>query len=343
MSQALKLSRRSFMVMPLCLAAACKLGDSILKVTGLTMGTTYNVTAVDAPRSVTKSDLSNAVNNALNVVNAQMSNWDANSEVSRFNASTSLDALNVSPEFAEVMNAAEQVHLASGGSFDTTVGPLIELWGFGADAQTLNVPSADKLAAAQAKSGHANTLNVASGALQKKQADAKVYLAAIGKGYGADLVGRALEDLGVKNYMVEIGGDLYASGLNADGTPWQIGIETPDASARGVLDVVSVSNVGLASSGDYRNFFEQDGQRFSHLIDPRTSRPVTHNTAATTVLADNAMLADAWATAFHILGKDEGLALAEEQGLAVLFTERDAANAGFTTTASSQFQAKISA
>ncbi|KJZ18575.1 FAD:protein FMN transferase [Loktanella sp. S4079] len=340
MSQSVKLSRRSFMLVPLALAA-CKPGESLLKVSGRTMGTTYNVAIADAPRFVSQSDVSAAIEGALATVNQQMSNWDADSEISRFNAQQSTAPQQISPELAEVMTAAEEVHLASGGRFDTTLGPVIELWGFGADDHQLTTPSDQELLAAQAKSGHANTLRVAPGELQKTQADANVYLAAIGKGYGADLVGRALEQLGVQNYMIEIGGDLYASGHNADGAAWQIGIETPDAHARGVLEIVPVSNVGLASSGDYRNFFEQDGQRYSHLIDPRTGRPVTHNTAATTVIAENAMLADAWATAFHIIGQEEGLQLAEELGLAVLFTERHAnANThGFTTTASSRFTA----
>jgi thiamine biosynthesis lipoprotein len=305
------------------------------------MGTTYNVAIADAPRFVSQSDVTKAVNGALATVNQQMSNWDANSEISRFNAQSSTSAQAISPELAEVMTAAEQVHLASGGRFDTTLGPVIELWGFGADGHSSVLPSDADLQLAQAKSGHTNTLRVAPGMLQKTQPDATIYLAAIGKGFGADLVGRALKDLGVENYMIEIGGDLYAAGHNPDGEPWQIGVETPEANARGVLDVIPVSNVGLASSGDYRNYFEQGGKRFSHLIDPRTGRPVTHSTASTTVIAENAMLADAWATAFHIMGQEEGMALAEKLELAVLFTERNEnGNAhGFTTTASSRFTA----
>lgn len=338
MSSSIELSRRSFLVMPLCLAA-CKPRDVILKLSGATMGTTYNLVAVDAPSTVTQSNVQAAVNTALSVVNAQMSNWDASSEISRFNAAAHTDATRVSPELAEVMAAAETVHIESGGSFDTTLGPLIELWGFGADNAAHTMPSHEKLALAAAKSGHANTLRVANGTMQKVQQDASVYLAAIGKGFGADLIGRELAKLGIQNYMIEIGGDLYASGYNPDGKAWQIGIETPEAHTRGVLDVMSVQNRGMASSGDYRNYFEQDGTQYSHLIDPRTGRPVTHNTASTTVVADNAMLADAWATAFHIMGQDEGLALAEKKGLAVLFTQANADVTGFTTTESSHFSA----
>jgi len=194
---------------------------------------------------------------------------------------------------------------------------------------------------AVARTGNGNTRRLDSGARHKKQAKAQVYLAAIGKGYGADHVGRAIEALGITDYMVEIGGDLYASGTNPDGQPWQIGVEAPDSTDRRALDVVAVSGKGVASSGDYRNYFEQDGQRFSHVIDPVTGRPITHRTASATVVADTAMLADAWATAMLILGAERGLQIAEREGLAVQFLERDPArnDIGFKQASSGAFQA----
>ncbi|MEM1300180.1 MAG: FAD:protein FMN transferase [Pseudomonadota bacterium] len=342
MTDLTRLSRRSFMVMPLALAA-CRLGEDSFRVGGSTMGTSYNVVAANVPGRVRETDLRAAVDTALNAVNRQMSNWDPNSEISKFNAHMDTDPVSVSPELAEVMEAAETVHAASGARFDTTVGPLIELWGFGAPGAA-PLPGESDIAAAQSRSGHANTLEVGPGTLRKRQPEAQVYLAAIGKGYGADQVGRALESLGITDYMVEIGGDLYASGRNTDGLTWQIGIETPAANRRDVLKVVGVSDLGLASSGDYRNFFQQDGQRFSHIVDPRTGRPVTHKTASATVLAENAMLADAWATAFHTMGREEGMAVGEDLGLAVLFTERvgGADAPGFRMTASSRFKALTS-
>ena len=124
--------------------------------------------------------------------------------------------------------------------------------------------------------------------------------------------------------MVEIGGDLYVSGRNADGLDWQIGIETPDALNRQAYQVASVSNLGMATSGDYRNYFEQDGKRYSHIIDARTGRPITHRTASVTVLAESAMLADAWATALLVHGTQRGLEIANQRDLAVLFIDRHA-------------------
>ena len=338
MSNLTALSRRSFILMSVALAA-CKPGAKILEFSGSTMGTTYNVVAVDASRSVDKIEAQARINAALAQVNHQMSNWDPASEISRFNASKGTDETFVSRELAHVMQAAEDVNKASEGRFDTTMGPLIELWGFGAPGGK-RMPQDAEILKAQARSGHGATLKVGVGAIQKIQPDTQVYLAAIGKGFGADQVGRALEGLGLYDYMVEIGGDLYASGLNADGKPWQIGIEKP-ASLSGVLDVVGVSGMGLASSGDYRNYFEQDGARYSHVIDPVTGRPITHKTASATVLAENAMLADAWATAMLILGRERGLEIAKANDLAVLFVERDesASDLRFKTTASENFTA----
>ncbi|MEM7520565.1 MAG: FAD:protein FMN transferase [Pseudomonadota bacterium] len=337
MSEPFKFSRRSFMLMPLAFAA-CKPGSAVFEITGLTMGTSYNVVAVDPSMHVSEGDVRTAINAALAEVNAQMSNWDSTSEISRFNTQTGLDAVTLSPALAEVMHAAEHVHQASAGRFDTTMGPLIELWGFGASG-SMKVPENEAVLAAQARAGHTNTLRLSADQLQKTRGDAQVYLAAIGKGYGADYIGRALETLGVTDYMVEIGGDLYTSGRNPDGTPWQIGIETPEARDSGVFDVVGVSNHGLASSGDYRNYFERDGKRFSHVIDPTTGRPIEHTTASATVIAENAMLADAWATAMLTLGSEQGLAIAEAEGVAVMFVDRDTTTSAleFVAAKSSQF------
>jgi len=331
-------SRRSFLVMPLALAA-CKKGWSILELTGLTMGTSYSVAAVDHSKSVDKAELQNAIDSSLQLVNAQMSNWDASSEISRFNASASTAPMTVSNELAAVMQAAQDVHVASEGRFDVTLGGLIDLWGFGAGQTRTTSPSEAEIAAVQGTYGHSNTLKVAGNSLQKLQPGAEVYLSAIGKGFGVDQVARTIESFGIKDYMIEIGGDLYTAGLNPDGMPWQIGIETPVAYDRGVQQVVSVSGLGMATSGDYRNYFEQDGVRYSHILDGTTGRPVTHKTASVTVLTGNAMLADAWATAMLVLGTERGLEIANERDLAVLFIDRDldSAQNGFISTASERF------
>ncbi|SMX29437.1 Thiamine biosynthesis lipoprotein ApbE precursor [Pelagimonas phthalicica] len=338
MSSLTTFSRRAFLVMPFALAA-CYNRTQVIELVGQTMGTTYKVVAVDHKNAVDKAEVEMRISAALADVNKAMSNWDDSSEISRINAAPAGARADMSQELAQVMNAAADVNAASQGRFDTTMGPLIELWGFGAPGQTA-LPSEAAIAAAQAKSGHANSLLLTGQNVEKTREDAQVYLAGIGKGYGADHVGRALEDLGLSDYMVEIGGDLYASGRNPEGMAWQIGIESPDPLARGVMGVVGVSGMGLASSGDYRNYFEADGQRFSHLIDPVTGRPVDHNTASATVLADNAMLADAWSTAMLILGRERGLEVAEQHHIAVHFVDRNA-DGSYVTHQSAAFASQL--
>ncbi len=322
MSNPLLFSRRSFMIMPLALAAACKKGWSVLELTGLTMGTGYKIVAIDHSQAVDKATLQADVDTALARVNAQMSNWDDESEISRFNAAKAGDRVAVSHDFHHVMQAAADVNTASDGRFDVTAGALFDLWGFGARQTPGEMPTDNKIAEAMGCCGQQQSLELQKGALVKLNNGAQIYLSSIAKGFGVDLVAKALAAHGITDYMVEIGGDLVTAGKNPEGQPWQIGIETPQSFDRGVMQVVGLSNMGMATSGDYRNFFEVDGQRYSHMIDPTTGRPVTHNTASVTVLTDNAMLADAWATALLVLGRERGLELANNLDLAALFVER---------------------
>ncbi|MCP4818794.1 MAG: FAD:protein FMN transferase, partial [Shimia sp.] len=321
--------------------AACKRGAADILLSGKTMGTTYNVVAVDPAKSVTKDELQAAIEASLAKTDIQMSNWNANSEISKINAARGTAPMAVSAEMAELLDAANAVHHATEGQFDLTVGPLIDVWGFGADGKPGVVPTEAEIAAAMAKVGQGDALRLSQAGLEKLNPEAEMYLSAIGKGYGVDKVSEALEQFGIDNYMVEIGGDILTKGKNAEGMAWQVAIETPDALSRDIQKVVGVSNFGMATSGDYRNYFEEDGVRYSHIIDATTGKPVTHTTASVTVLAENAMLADAWATGLLAMGRERGMAVAEAHDLAVLFIERDAASAEktFVTTATSKFAA----
>lgn len=329
MNTALKLSRRSFVLSAIALAA-CKPGSAVLELTGTTMGTRYSIVAVDHDGTVDKAQLQAAVDRSLARINMLMSNWDASSEVSVFNASSSTAPVTVSPELAQVVAAAEHVHAQSDGYFDITLGPVIEAWGFGAPAGLSSAPEAHTVANVLTSVGQSK-LSVSGTTLQKSDPATQMYLSSIGKGFGVDYVAAAVADLGLQDFMVEIGGDLYVSGKNRDATSWQIGIESPDLLSADVFDVAKASNMGLATSGDYRNFFEENGTRFSHILDPKTGRPVTHNTTSVTVLADNAMLADAWATGLLAMGAGKGVELADELNLAALFIERDGEGDHITT------------
>lgn len=323
--------------------SACLWGDDegeTLRVSGETMGTTYNIVAVDVPQELTREQLFAAVEKELKAVNASMSNWDPNSEVSLFNASGDTAPVSISSEFAHVMTGANQVHELSDGKFDVTLGPLIDLWGFGAKKPGDPVPSSGQIDAALAQIGQSEMITLQGEMLSKAMPETSINLSAIAKGYGADAVAQVLLDLGVERYLVEIGGDLVSAGLNAEGKAWVIGIERPDAAARGIEMILPVSDKGMATSGDYRNFFEQDGVRYSHLIDPTTGYPVTHRTTSVTVVADSGMMADAWATAMMIVGDEAGMVIAEANDMAVFFISRAPADAEneFVTRASSAFE-----
>jgi len=336
-----QISRRNILIMPACLAVlgACSSEKSVLKLSGLTMGTSYSVIAIDHTGEAKEDQLKQAIEKALKQVDDHLSNWNPASEISGFNASRSLDPVSMSPALAEVMQAAQAIHQASDGQFDVTLGPLIQLWGFGSKSKQNKTPTDDAVNAALQASGQNRTLKVSGNTLKKQLPETEIYLAAIGKGYGVDVIARVIESFGIKDYMVEIGGDLYASGKNPDGQSWKIGVETPDAHDRTVEKIINLSNLGMATSGDYRNYFEKDGVRYSHILDARTGRPITHKTASVTVLTENAMLADAWATAMLVLGRERGLKIANKRDLAVLFIERGASSSHtkFKATPSARF------
>lgn len=312
-----------------------------VRLTGQTMGTTYSVIAIG--EDLDQEVLAAEVEATLAAVNAKMSNWDPASEVSTFSAARSTAPVRVSPEFAHVLAAANDVHEKTGGKFDVTLGPLIELWGFGPRKPEDPVPSDAAITEALEGVGQARllTLDAGAGTLKKSAPETGINLSAIAKGYGVDAVAQTLQGFGVEHYMVEIGGDLVTKGENAKGEAWRIGIEKPDAAAQTVQLIVPVSNLGLATSGDYRNYFEHEGQRYSHILDPVAGRPVTHPTTSVTVIAENAMLADAWATAMLVLGSEDGLKLAEQHKLAVFFIDRDvqAGEDAYMTAQSSAFEA----
>lgn len=334
-----RFTRRTFLILSSAATlAACKPEDEVLRLSGATMGTTYHIVAVANGRRVEKAALEEAVRVALADVNTEMSNWDAASEISRVNAAAAGTTLQLSPALAHVMQGATEVHRASDGRFDVTVGPLIDLWGFGSAGNGPHVPEAELIAAAMRTSGQERVLSLSGDRLQKSVDGAEIYLSAIAKGHGVDRVAEAVRSFGMTDFMVEIGGDLYTSGRNPEGQPWQIGIESPEAGDRSLYGVADVSGLGMATSGDYRNFFEVADTRYSHIIDPTTGRPITHGTVSTTVMTDSAMMADAWATAMLVLGRERGLAIAEAQGLAVLFIERQPGE-GFVTTESSRYTA----
>ena len=303
---------------------------------GLTMGTSWSVKVVDLPGTIDHSAIDDSINKTLAAISLSMSTYDVESELSRFNSSSSTDWFTASDALVEVLGTANEVSKLTGGAFDITVGPLVNLWGFGPQDSHGEVPGKDEIESALARTGYRNIeLKQAPAAVRKQLPGLYIDLSSIAKGYAVDRIAGLLEQKGIENYLVEIGGELRGKGQNERGRSWRVGIERPSTTDRAVYAVVEINEAGLATSGDYRNYFEQDGQRYSHTIDPVTGRPVTHRLASVTVVTASAARADALATALMVLGPEDGYALAERKGIAAFFIVR--ADDGFIGRASSAF------
>jgi thiamine biosynthesis lipoprotein len=304
------------------LAAACGPRPE-QRLEGRTMGTTYHVTVV-GPSAERARELQPRIDARLEQVNDSMSTYRPQSEISRFNRlATAGEPFPASADLVAVLRAAARVHALSGGAWDGTVMPLVDLWGFG-PAGPVDEPPPD--AAIRERLAHVgfDRIELRNGALVKKDPAVTLDLSSIAKGYGVDQVAAVLRAEGVRDFVVEIGGEVYASGLRRDGRPWRVGINRPrsDAAPDDVFGVALLRDQAFATSGDYRNFFRSGGVRYSHVIDPRTGRPVVDGVVSASVLAPDCTLADGLATAVMVMGAEAGLALLERlegvEGLVVV-------------------------
>lgn len=293
------------------------------ELSGATMGTTFDIQLVDPPESVQKDQLQEQIALLLARIEKSMSTYDPDSELSRFNAHTDSNWYPVSTELCDVVAAAQTITALSGGAFDVTVGPLVNLWGFGPVDTADSLPDAGRVAEVLQLTGNRHLrADCAQPALAKALPELYVDLSAYAKGYGVDQVAALLDAAGIANFLVEIGGEVRVAGTNAKSQPWSIAIEAPNRDARSVTRVIGLSDAAMATSGDYRNFFAHDGRFYSHTIDPRNGYPIAHDAAAVSVVADTAAMADGLATALLVLGPADGLRLAEQQDLAALFQVR---------------------
>lgn len=289
---------------------------------GQTMGTTYTVKIISKVplNGEQNARVGTLINQTLAAVNQSMSTYIKDSEISRLNRASG--PFEASEPLVALIQDARSISEASGGAFDVTVGPLVNAWGFGPDKHG-TPPDAATVAALSEKIGY-QKLSIAGRVITKAHPEMYVDLSAIAKGYGVDRVFEVLRDVGHTDLLVEIGGETRAQGRNEHDAPWRIGIEKPESGSRQILEAIPVDTMAMATSGDYRNFYEKDGQRISHTIDARTGKPITHRLASVSVLHPRCALADGWATALNVLGPEEGVKLAESQGLAALFIVREA-------------------
>lgn len=304
--------------------------------TGVTMGTTYSV-KLGARESVDDLRVRSAVEGALREVNDLMSTYDPESELSRFNRYTGVEPFAFSPATMRVLETARTITERSGGVFDPTVGPLVDAWGFGPDGST-TTPTDRELTALVARVGFdLIQLDDEAGTATKRRPDVTLDLSAIAKGYGVDRVAAALDAEGIENYLVEVGGEVKGRGTRTDGVPWRIGVEAPVRGARAIFEALPLADMAVATSGDYRNYYERDGTTWTHIVDPRTGRPVPFVGRSISVFHPEAMVADAWATALTVLDLDAALRLAEREGIAAFVVV--AGPDGFTSHSTPAFAA----
>ncbi len=278
-----------------------------IEIKGKTMGPIdYKVVIDPMPVDLNPQKVGEQVQAALDQVNQTMSTYIADSDVSRFNREGGVEWMAVSFETATVISRALEISRKTEGAFDITVGPIVDLWKFGKDKSNFEVPSFAMISAAKELVGYSKLeVRMDPPAIKKSVPDIRIDLSAIAKGYAVDQVAKLLIDLGVENHMVVVGGEVRTTGHKADGNPWQIGIVHPQASAtRKYRKLVKLNSAAMATSGDYQNFYEVDGKVYSHTIDPKTGAPVTHQLASVSVIADDCMSADAYATAGLVLGPD---------------------------------------
>jgi len=265
----------------------------------------------------TSAEVKAALEAAFEVVDTSMNSYDPDSTLSRFNRLDVGEPLELDWDFAYVLSEAFKVSHLTEGAYDVSVGPLLDLWGFGPEGPRA-FPSGESIMAVRAAVGSAQfDWDPRTRTLIKKHPDAYLELSSIAKGYGVDLGADALDELGLNSYMLDIGGEIRLRGQSPRGDLWRIAVERPNGVGRQMQVALALTDTGLATSGDYRNFFEREGKRYSHLLDPRTGYPIAHDLVSVTVVHPSTALADAWATALIILGADDALAIAERQRLAV--------------------------
>lgn len=297
-----------------------------IELKGNAMGTFYFIKLIDVPKTIQKEKIDLEINKTLLEINKIVSNWDSLSEISLINSNKTLLPIKVSNELLNVFKTANLINAKSNGFFDITLDPIIDLWGFGYKEdkfKKVHPLKQDILEALSLVNQKQNLeINHLNNELIKRKKDVLFNLSAIGKGYGIDLIGKKLKNLNINNFLINIGGDILTKGYNSKKQDWVIGIENPNLQQQFIKEIINVTNKGVATSGDYKNFFDINGKKYSHIINPKSGMPINHSTKSVTVIEESAMLADGWATAFLAMGSAQGLKIAEKEKIAVIFIDK---------------------
>ncbi len=308
-------------ILAVCSLTACDklFPPKIAHFYGQTMGTSYAVSIVGLPDHISEAELKADIDAILADINQKMSTYREGSELNLFNRFPVQQWFTISQTTYEVVQQGLAISELSAGAFDMTIGPLVNLWGFGPENQPEEIPDIDSIESMLARVGYQFLQLDTKAAQIKKTKDIYLDLSAIAKGYAVDKVVEHLQSLGINNALVEIGGEVRSLGVKKPDRPWRIAIEVPATNMRSVQKIIELKDVGLATSGDYRNFFEVDGRRYSHTLNPKTGYPVNHKLASVSVIAASTMRADGLATAILVMGEEEGKAFAEANNIAAFF------------------------
>lgn len=324
------------------LAAAltgCLFSDTVETFGGPTMGSTYSVKYVRGSGMPDAEQVQPEVERILADIDRQMSTYRSDSDIERFNEAPGGTCMAMPEPVLTLVRAGDRLSQLSEGSFDLTLEPLLNLWGFGPKARAEKVPSAEELAAVREQFGYQH-LSIQGDQLCK-DAPVQVDFNSIAAGYAVDRITERLQSLGLTSYLVEATGELKAVGKKPDGSPWRIAIEAPQSGERVAQKILALDGYGVSSSGDYRNYFEENGRRYSHTLDPQTGAPISHKLAAVTVVHAETLQADGLSTLLMVLGPERGYAFAEREGIAAFFVTRE--GDGFVTRSTSAFDALFAA
>ncbi|WP_113862608.1 FAD:protein FMN transferase [Marinobacter pelagius] len=315
----------AFVVLALAALAGCSFepDEKVWEISGGVFGTTYHINVVLTDDQQRLENLAKGIEAELEKVDAAMSTWRQDSELSGLNRmSDQSDWVAISEPLHEVLAKAIEVSELTDGAFDVTVGPVVNLWGFGPEARPEQIPEEQELARVLSSTGYEKLELRDEPPAVRADKPQYIDLSAIAKGYGVDAVARYLDSEGVNAYLVEIGGEVRVQGRKPGGDAWRLAIEQPVSEGREVNRVVALENKAMATSGDYRNYYESEGQRYSHTIDPETGKPITHNLASVSVLAEDCMTADALATGFNVMGFERAQELATRENIPAYFIIR---------------------
>ena len=296
--------------------------QAIQKLEGSTQGTTYHISYWSELPSDDKA-IDASIKNEFDTIDKALSNYRPDSIIETFNSSESTDSQEVGNEIVSLVRVAQTVHQASQGCYDLSIKPLFELWGFRGD--TLTIPNESTILKTLTQIGMEKLEIVDDTHLRKKQAHLKVDLSSIAQGYSVEQISRVLEQKGIKNYLVEIGGELKTQGHKPGSQAWRIAVERPLPGEQVMQKIITMpkeSSIAVMTSGTYRHYFDDQGQRYSHIFDARTGRPVAHDLVSVTVILEDPVIADAWSTALLCLGPKDGMKAANAEKIPALFIEQ---------------------